>query len=85
MELQKSVGELSSKVDRLIDDAKSQGDKLDKVRTKLAYVSGAAAVILAILMFMPPDWRGGLLTRLFGYQPPAQHQPPDGPAPARTP
>ena len=46
MELQKSVGELGVKIDRLMSDQKSHGDKLDKVRQWVAAVTGGITVIV---------------------------------------
>jgi hypothetical protein len=55
MEMKESVGQLSAKTDRLIADVKSQGEKVDAIRTKLTLVAGGAAVIgflfAAILAF----------------------------------
>lgn len=45
IEMQKSIGELSAKTDRLITDVKSQGEKIDKIRLTLAWVAGGAAVV----------------------------------------
>jgi hypothetical protein len=45
MEMKESVGQLSAKTDRLIADVKSQGDKVDAIRTKLTFVMGGVAVI----------------------------------------
>lgn len=45
IEMQRSVGELTAKVDRLISDVKSQGDKIDGVRMRLAWVAGGAAAV----------------------------------------
>jgi len=45
MEMQRSIGELAAKTDRLIADVKSQGDKIDRIRTTMAWFTGAAAVI----------------------------------------
>lgn len=66
MELQKSVGELTAKVDRLIADSRSQGDKLDRIRLQLTWVGGAFAVVIAVLVFLPASWREALLGRIFG-------------------
>ncbi len=62
MELQRSIGDLSAKTDRLIADVKSQSDKVDKLRMRFAWVTGAAAVIgflLAVIMavarFLPAN------------------------------
>lgn len=84
MELQRSVGEIGAKVDRLAADVKSQGEKLDTLRTLAAWISGGVALIVAVLMFLSPDWRGGLLTRLLGGPasgPPAVSAPPGTPRP----
>jgi len=43
--MQRSLGELSAKTDRLITDVKSQGDKIDSVRMRLAWLAGGAAVL----------------------------------------
>ena len=45
MELQKTVGQLGTKVERLIDDVKEQRQVLDEVRIKIAWAMGAAAVV----------------------------------------
>jgi hypothetical protein len=45
VEMQRSLGELSAKTDRLITDVKSQGDKIDSVRMRLAWLAGGAAVL----------------------------------------
>ena len=45
VEMQRSIGELVAKTDRLITDVKSQGDKIDSVRMKLAWIAGATAVV----------------------------------------
>ena len=53
MEMQRSIGDLAAKTDRLIADVKSQGEKLDGVRMKIAWVGGGAAVVgflLALLL-----------------------------------
>jgi hypothetical protein len=61
-----SVGELCAKVDRLIADVKSQSEKIDAVRMRLAWVTGAAAVVgalvgvaLALARFVPATWWQG--------------------------
>lgn len=63
MELQRSVGELSSEVRRLSADMKSTGDKVDKLRIGFAWAAGAIAVVgflvagaFALLRFMPDSW-----------------------------
>lgn len=60
MEMQKSLGDLCSKTERLIADVKSQGDKIDKLRMRFAWVAGAAAVVgfifatlLVVARFIP--------------------------------
>lgn len=60
MEMQRSLGELGAKVDRLINDVKGHGEKLDSVRMRLAWVAGGAAVLgflvavgLALLKLLP--------------------------------
>lgn len=45
VQLQHSVGELIAKVDRLISDTKSQGEKIDAVRMKMSWVAGGASVV----------------------------------------
>jgi hypothetical protein len=45
IELQRSIGELSAKTDRLIADVKSHSDKIDRIRLTLAWVAGGAAVV----------------------------------------
>ena len=60
IEMQRSIGELSAKTDRLVSDVKSQGEKIDNVRIRLALVTGGTAVVgfliatvLAVLRFIP--------------------------------
>jgi hypothetical protein len=60
IEMQRSLGDLSAKVDRLITDVKGQGEKIDGVRIKFAWFTGAAAVLsflfatgLALVKFWP--------------------------------
>jgi len=43
------IGDLSSKVDRLIDDVKSQGGKIDGLRLTFAWASG---VVVATVFFL---------------------------------
>lgn len=45
MQVQKSIGELSAKADRLILDVHSHGEKIDGVRHQIAFVRGAMWVI----------------------------------------
>jgi hypothetical protein len=63
MEMKESVGQLSAKTDRLISDVKSQGDKIDGMRLKFAWVTGGVAVvgflfavILALIKFIPSEY-----------------------------
>jgi hypothetical protein len=57
--MQRSIGELAAKTDRLIADVKSQGEKIDGVRLKLAWVAGGAAVVgflVAVLLAVARFW-----------------------------
>lgn len=63
MELQKSVSELSTKVNRLVEDSKAQGDKIDRVAEKVdnlrmwaASIIGGSAVIWFLIWAMTM-WR----------------------------
>ena len=63
MEMHRSVGELGAKVDRLLSDVASQGDKIDRLRIRMAWLAGAAAVVgtligmaLVALRFLPVGW-----------------------------
>ena len=54
------IGRLTSTVERLVSDVRSQGEKIDGIRIRIAWVTGAAAVIgfmlalgLAALRFLP--------------------------------
>ena len=49
IEMQKSLGMLTAKVDRLVDDVSSQGDKIDGLRTKLVWMTGAGAAVGALI------------------------------------
>lgn len=49
IEMQKSLGELTAKTDRLISDVKSQGDKIDGVRLLLARIGGGAALLVVLV------------------------------------
>ncbi len=44
MELKGSVHELTAKVDRLISDVKSQGDRVDDLRHQASFIKGGIAV-----------------------------------------
>jgi hypothetical protein len=45
MEMQRTLGEISSKVDRVVADVKSHGDKLDTIRSQISFVKGALWVL----------------------------------------
>lgn len=54
------IGRLTATVDRLVSDVRSQSEKIDSIRIRIAWVTGAAAVIgfllalaLAALRFLP--------------------------------
>jgi hypothetical protein len=60
MEMKESIGQLSAKTDRLIADVKSQGDKIETIRTKMTLVTGGSlvigflfALILALAKLLP--------------------------------
>ena len=62
-EMQNSIGELTAKVDRLISDVRSHGEKIDSVRMRLAWLAGSAAAVgalatlaLAALRVLPSSW-----------------------------
>jgi hypothetical protein len=61
MEMQKSVGELTAKVDRLIDDVHGHGKDISGINTKINYFLGAAAVVtvvgtLAVSILLKLPW-----------------------------
>jgi hypothetical protein len=43
------IGKLTSKVDRLVDDVKSQSAKVDSLRMTIAWVDGGAAALIFII------------------------------------
>jgi uncharacterized protein YoxC len=43
------IGKLTSKVDRLVDDVKSQSAKVDSLRMTIAWVGGGAAALIFII------------------------------------
>ena len=45
MEMQKAVGILTAKVDRLCEDVKTHGERLDGMRLKMALIAGGAAAL----------------------------------------
>ncbi len=49
IEMQKSLGVLTAKVERLVEDVKTQGDKIDGMRLKLALFAGGGAVVGALI------------------------------------
>jgi hypothetical protein len=49
MEMQRTLGELCGKVDRMAEDLKSQGNKIDAVRLTLARVGGGIAVLVVLI------------------------------------
>jgi len=60
IEMQRSIGELVAKTDRLIADVKSHGEKIDTVRMKMSWLAGGAAVVgfliavaLALVKLLP--------------------------------
>jgi hypothetical protein len=62
------VGKLTANVDRLIDDVKSQGGKLDEIRHQISFLKGAiwvggGAVAVAITIagfFLSAKWDAAL-------------------------
>lgn len=48
MDIQRSVGELSAKIDRLIKDSEQTGRQLDEVRHQVTFVRGAIFVVAAL-------------------------------------
>jgi hypothetical protein len=63
MEMHKTIGELVARTDRLIADVKSQGDKIDILRIRFAWVTGGAfvvgiliSILLAALRMLPAGW-----------------------------
>ena len=49
IEMQRSIGELCAKVDRLIADVDKQGGKIDTIRMRMAWIAGGAAFLGFIL------------------------------------
>lgn len=65
MEMQRSLGELSSDVKRLSVDMKSTSEKVDILRMRFAWVTGGAAVVgfifaavIAAVRLVPASWLG---------------------------
>jgi hypothetical protein len=46
------IGKLATKVDRLIEDVRGHGDKIDAVRHQVTFVKGALWVIGGVLAFI---------------------------------
>jgi hypothetical protein len=53
IEMQKSIGELTARTDRLISDVKSQGDKVDGIRLLLAWFGGGSALLGGTCRYWP--------------------------------
>jgi len=51
MEMQRTLGEMSSKLDRVVADVKSHGDKLDTIRSQISFVKGGLWVLGALVAF----------------------------------
>jgi hypothetical protein len=49
MEIQRTLGEMSSKLDRVVTDVKSHGEKLDTIRSQISFVRGVLWVLGALL------------------------------------
>jgi hypothetical protein len=43
--MQRSIGDLSAKTDRLISDVRSQAEKIDAIRLRMSWIAGGAAVV----------------------------------------
>lgn len=48
LEIQRAIGELSTKIDRLIKDNESTDVKLDEVRHQVSFVRGAIFVVVTL-------------------------------------
>jgi len=46
------IGKLSTKVDRLLEDVKSQGDKVDDLRHQVTFVKGVVWVLGGVLAIL---------------------------------
>src|SRR4051794_4788450 len=57
MQVQKSIGELAAKTDRLIEDVKQQDRKLDRLRLWAAGVIGAGALTGAAITYGLTAWK----------------------------
>ncbi len=45
MEMQRTLGEMFGKLDRVVADVKSHGEKLDIIRSQISFVKGALWVL----------------------------------------
>jgi hypothetical protein len=50
MEVQKTIGDLTAKTERLISDVAGHGTKIDGIRHQIAFVKGALWVIGALVV-----------------------------------
>ena len=50
MELQKTIGDLSAKTDRLITDVAGHGTKIERIGHQISFVKGALWVIGALIV-----------------------------------
>lgn len=49
LDIQKSIGAIGAKLDRVIDDVAKQGEKLDDLRHKVSFVRGTIFVLGALV------------------------------------
>ena len=61
IEMQRSIGDLCAKTDRLISDVKGHGEKIDSIRLRMAWIAGGAAVVgflfaavIGLIKLLPP-------------------------------
>jgi hypothetical protein len=52
MEMQKTLGELGVKIDRAIDDIKSQVAKVDEIRHQASFIKGGLAASVVFITFI---------------------------------
>lgn len=52
MEMQRTLGSIESKVDRLCDDVQGHGKKIDAVRLRIAWVTGVCAAMGAMFALL---------------------------------
>jgi hypothetical protein len=57
-EMQRSIGELAAKTDRLIADVKTQGDKLDRPQHQATFINGGLAVSVFFITAVSPSQDG---------------------------